>query len=67
MAIQIVGSDTRTGSGGVHSSTEPVPDPWPVGGLTLHTPRLELRPDDDAGLRELAALALQGVHPPGAG
>ncbi|MGH3899986.1 MAG: GNAT family N-acetyltransferase [Pseudonocardiaceae bacterium] len=30
----------------------------------LRTPRLTLRPDDDAGLYELAALALRGVHPP---
>lgn len=43
---------------------EPAPDPWPVAGLALRTPRLELRPDDDTGLRELAALALEGVHPP---
>jgi RimJ/RimL family protein N-acetyltransferase len=40
------------------------PDPWPLHGLVLRTPRLDLRPDDDAGLRELAALALAGVHPP---
>lgn len=30
----------------------------------LRTPRLTLRPDDDRGLYELAALALSGVHPP---
>jgi RimJ/RimL family protein N-acetyltransferase len=30
----------------------------------LRTPRLTLRPDDDEGLYELAALALDGVHPP---
>lgn len=29
----------------------------------LRTPRLTLRPDDDDGLYELAALALRGVHP----
>ncbi len=29
----------------------------------LRTPRLALRPDDDDGLHELAALALRGVHP----
>ncbi|TCP57001.1 RimJ/RimL family protein N-acetyltransferase [Tamaricihabitans halophyticus] len=39
-------------------------DPWPVRHLVLRTPRLELRPDDDAGLFELAALAEQGIHPP---
>jgi RimJ/RimL family protein N-acetyltransferase len=31
----------------------------------LRTPRLELRPDDDAGLLELAEEARLGVHPPG--
>jgi RimJ/RimL family protein N-acetyltransferase len=39
-------------------------DPWPLGSLMLRTPRLELRPDDDAGLRELVDVALDGVHPP---
>lgn len=38
-------------------------DPWPLRGLVLRTPRLELRPDDDPGLHELAALADAGVHP----
>jgi RimJ/RimL family protein N-acetyltransferase len=32
--------------------------------LVLRTPRLTLRPDDDEGVYELAALALRGVHPP---
>jgi RimJ/RimL family protein N-acetyltransferase len=41
-----------------------MPDPWPLRHLVLRTPRLTLRPDDDAGLDELAALALRGVHPP---
>lgn len=41
-----------------------VPDPWPFRGLVLRTPRLELRPDDDAGLLELNEAALAGVHPP---
>ena len=41
-----------------------MPDPWPLRHLVLRTPRLTLRPDDDAGLHELAALALCGVHPP---
>ena len=40
-------------------------DPWPLRGLVLRTPRLELRPDDDEGLVELAALADAGVHPEG--
>jgi RimJ/RimL family protein N-acetyltransferase len=41
-----------------------MPDPWPLRHLVLRTPRLALRPDDDDGLYELAALALRGVHPP---
>ena len=39
-------------------------DPWPLRHLVLRTPRLELRPDDDAGLLELAEEARLGVHPP---
>lgn len=39
-------------------------DLWPLWHLVLRTPRLTLRPDDDEGLQELAALALRGVHPP---
>jgi RimJ/RimL family protein N-acetyltransferase len=41
-----------------------MPDPWPLRHLALCTPRLTLRPDDDEGLYELAALALRGIHPP---
>jgi RimJ/RimL family protein N-acetyltransferase len=37
---------------------------WPLRHLVLRTPRLELRPDDDAGLAELVAEAYRGVHPP---
>ena len=40
------------------------PEPWPLRHLVLRTPRLELRPDDDAGLLELAEEAQHGVHPP---
>jgi RimJ/RimL family protein N-acetyltransferase len=40
------------------------PDPWPLRHLVLRTPRLELRPDDDAGLLDLVEVAYQGVHPP---
>lgn len=40
-------------------------DHWPLCDLVLHTPRLELRPDDDAGLAELVEVAYSGVHPPG--
>lgn len=39
-------------------------DPWPFHQLVLRTPRLELRPDNDAGLRELNEAALAGVHAP---
>lgn len=39
-------------------------NPWPFHDLVITTPRLELRPDDDAGLLELAAEAQRGVHPP---
>ncbi|MBV9921018.1 MAG: GNAT family N-acetyltransferase [Pseudonocardia sp.] len=37
---------------------------WPLRHLVLRTPRLELRPDDDAGLHELVEVAYDGVHPP---
>jgi RimJ/RimL family protein N-acetyltransferase len=40
------------------------PEPWPLHHLVLCTPTLELRPDDDEGLRELADEAHRGVHPP---
>jgi RimJ/RimL family protein N-acetyltransferase len=33
--------------------------------MVLRTPRLELRPDDDQGLRQLVEVARAGVHPPG--
>ncbi|MHC1563509.1 GNAT family N-acetyltransferase [Actinomycetospora sp. C-140] len=36
---------------------------WPLAGLVVRTPRLELRPDDDVGLAALADRALDGVHP----
>ncbi|HEY1969126.1 MAG TPA: GNAT family protein [Pseudonocardia sp.] len=40
------------------------PEAWPLRRLVLRTPRLELRPDDDAGLAELIEEAYAGVHPP---
>jgi RimJ/RimL family protein N-acetyltransferase len=40
------------------------PEPWPLRHLVLRTPRLELRPDDDAALCELVEEAYLGVHPP---
>lgn len=39
------------------------PEPWPLRRLVLRTARLELRPDDDAGLLELVDEAYRGVHP----
>jgi RimJ/RimL family protein N-acetyltransferase len=44
--------------------TLPGVEHWPLRNLVLRTPRLELRPDDDAGLDELVAEAYAGVHPP---
>ncbi len=44
--------------------TLPGVEHWPLRNLVLRTPRLELRPDDDAGLDELVAAAYAGVHPP---
>ncbi|MFC4944785.1 GNAT family N-acetyltransferase [Pseudonocardia sp. GCM10023141] len=41
------------------------PEQWPLRDLVLRTPRLELRPDDDEGLRELVEVAYGGVHEPG--
>jgi RimJ/RimL family protein N-acetyltransferase len=37
---------------------------WPLRNLVLRTQRLELRPDDDAGLLDLVEVARAGVHPP---
>ena len=41
---------------------EHIEDPWPLWQLVLRTPRLELRPDDDAGLLELVETTYQGIH-----
>lgn len=41
-----------------------LPDPWPLWGLELRTPRLRLRPDEDEGVAEALAEALRGIHPP---
>ncbi|MHA6792025.1 GNAT family N-acetyltransferase [Pseudonocardia bannensis] len=40
------------------------PEQWPLRHLVLRTPRIELRPDDDAGLFDLVEVGYQGVHPP---
>lgn len=42
----------------------PVTSAWPFADLVLRTPRLTLRPDDDAGLLELADRAREGIHDP---
>ncbi|GAB2926301.1 GNAT family N-acetyltransferase [Streptomyces mayteni] len=39
-------------------------DHWPLAGLRLTTPRLELRLPDPEELAELGALAAEGIHPP---
>lgn len=48
----------------VSEQPDPHRDPWPLRNLTLRTPRLELRPDDDAGLAELVEVAREGIHDP---
>jgi RimJ/RimL family protein N-acetyltransferase len=58
-----MGPDGNRSPGRAPSGTLPgMTDPWPLRGLVLRTPRLELRPDDDEALHELAALAAAGVH-----
>jgi RimJ/RimL family protein N-acetyltransferase len=39
--------------------------PWPLFGLRVTTPRLELRMPDDEDLAELFEAACAGIHPPG--
>jgi RimJ/RimL family protein N-acetyltransferase len=39
-------------------------DHWPLAGLVLHTPRLQLRVPDPGRLAEVAELAAAGVHDP---
>lgn len=38
---------------------------WPLFDLRVRTPRLELRPADDADVFALAALTVEGIHDPG--
>ena len=38
---------------------------WPLSGLRLRTPRLEMRLPTLADLDELASLAAEGIHDPG--
>ena len=40
-------------------------DHWPLFGLRVTTPRLELRAPSDAELSELADLVAEGMHEPG--
>ena len=39
-------------------------DHWPLAGIRVRTPRLELRLPDDAGLDDLVAVAGAGIHDP---
>jgi RimJ/RimL family protein N-acetyltransferase len=48
----------------VHGREGSAVEHWPLRHLILRTPRLELRPDDDAGLDELVDVAYEGVHAP---
>jgi RimJ/RimL family protein N-acetyltransferase len=43
----------------------PAQDAWPLFGIRIRTPRLELRVVDDALIPELARVARAGVHEPG--
>ena len=40
-------------------------DHWPLFGLRVETPRVELRYPDDEVAAALAEIAVQGIHPPG--
>jgi RimJ/RimL family protein N-acetyltransferase len=46
------------------SGQSAAPRLWPLFGLTLNTPRLELAPVTDDDIDELAAVARRGVHDP---
>jgi RimJ/RimL family protein N-acetyltransferase len=52
------------GSDRQHPVMDEIPRYWPLYGLRLTTPRLELRLPDLAQLDELAAVAAAGVHDP---
>lgn len=41
-----------------------IEDHWPMFGLSIKTPRLELRPPTDSDIAQLAELAASGVHEP---
>jgi RimJ/RimL family protein N-acetyltransferase len=50
--------------GGAQSQNDPVlTDLWPLLGLRVTTPRLELRLPDEAQLAALAGVAAEGIHP----
>ncbi len=44
----------------------PLIDCWPLVGLRIASPALELRVPEDAGLAVLCELAAAGIHPPDA-
>lgn len=45
-------------------ATDRIEDLWPIFGLRVRTPRLELRPPDEDLMVAIAALAAQGIHDP---
>lgn len=53
----------RAGQAVTMSRMSEFPEPWPLRHLVLRTPRLELRPPDEAGLYELCDRAHEGIHP----
>src|SRR5688500_14560390 len=48
----------------VHQTLAMKPSNWPVAGISVRTPRLELRFADDAVLETLVEVAAAGVHDP---
>lgn len=45
-------------------SSSAIEEFWPIFGLRVRTPRLELRPPDQALMVEIVALAAEGIHDP---
>lgn len=54
----------RRDAGGARIIANMISRYWPVSGLRVRTPRLELRLPETADLDALAALAAEGVHDP---
>ena len=48
----------------IHNVGVDLEDLWPLFGLRITTPRLELRPPTDADFAELIDLVLAGIHDP---